>query len=197
MPGCDPLSQTGLPPGRDRPWLNWVGEVPTELAQRLACDGIVWRVVLDQRTGLPLDVGRKHRLVPWWIRKALWARDRGCRWPGCDIPAEWADAHHIVPWWTGGITAIEQLVTLCRFHHGLVHEGRWRLSLDRATGDVWITRPDNTPYELGPSRPWTTPSHQGPRTSGQPGHLGAATPPATPDRTTDPPRSMDRPPDDG
>jgi hypothetical protein len=39
----DPLTRAGVPPAPDRPWLNWIGEVSPELAQRLACDSIVWR----------------------------------------------------------------------------------------------------------------------------------------------------------
>jgi hypothetical protein len=123
----------------------------------------VWRLVLDPITGRPLDVGREYRIVPPWIRKAVHARDRTCRWPGCDVPADWTDSHHEVPWYLGGTTDAEHLLSLCRWHHGLVHEGRWRLTLDHTTGEVHIKRPDGTPYELGPSRPWTTPSRQGPR----------------------------------
>lgn len=44
---------------------------------RFACDADIWRVILDPGTGQPLDVGRRHRLVPPWIRRALHARDRG------------------------------------------------------------------------------------------------------------------------
>jgi hypothetical protein len=110
----DLLTAAGVPPSPERPWLNWVGEVSREVAQRLACDSTLWRVVLDRSTGLPLDVGREHRIVPWWIRKALQARDRTCRWPGCDIPGAWTDAHHEIPWWDGGTTDIHHLISLCR-----------------------------------------------------------------------------------
>ena len=176
-PACvgDSVTQAGVPELPVRPYLSWVGEVSTALAQRLACDGIIWRLILDPRNGLPLDVGDKYRIAPPWIRKALWARDRTCRWPGCDVPAQWTDAHHIVPWWKEHRTDVTGMVSLCRYHHGLVHEGQWHLHFDNATGEVSITRPDGTPYELAPSRPWTTPSHQGPRLH------------PSPRETTDPP----------
>jgi len=51
----------------------------------------------DPATGRPLDVGRTHRLVPHWLRKALHARDRRCRFPGCQAPVAWTGAHHLTP----------------------------------------------------------------------------------------------------
>ena len=159
------------------------------MAQRLACDGVLWRLVLDPRTGLPLDVGRKLRIVPWWMRKAIRARDRTCRWPGCDVPSEWTDAHHVTAWWRGGATAVEQILSLCRYHHMRVHEGKWTLRMDNATGEVWVRRPDGSPYELGPSRPWTSPSRQGPQPTTPPNKQGRPTPPSrtTQPRVNDPP----------
>ena len=43
-------------------------------------------------------------------RKALVVRDKGCRFPGCDRPADWTDAHHMQHWADGGKTVIENLV---------------------------------------------------------------------------------------
>jgi hypothetical protein len=154
----DALTAAGIPELPEAAWLNWAGTIPTTLAQRLACDCDIWRVVLDQATGLPLEVGRAHRLVPHWMRKALHARDRGCRWPGCDAPVAWTDAHHLIAWFLGGRTDIDKLVSLCRWHHVKVHEGHWSIHLDPTTGEVTVTRPDGTPYELGPSLPHTTPT---------------------------------------
>ena len=47
--------------------------------------------------GLPLDVGRTARTEPPGLRRALEARDRGCRWTQCGALAAWATAHHINP----------------------------------------------------------------------------------------------------
>ena len=154
-PSTGPHVAAGLAAPSEPAHLSWFGAVPDELAQRIACDCDVWRAVLDPATGLPLELGRTHRLVPHWLRKALHARDRGCRWPGCGAPVAWTDAHHLRAWYDGGPTDVDNLLCLCRFHHGKVHEGRWRIQLDRATGQVHVTRPDGRPYELGPSRPWT------------------------------------------
>jgi hypothetical protein len=153
-PPPDPLTEAGIPPLPDPPWLQWIGDIAPEVAQRIACDCDVWRIILDPATGLPLDLGRTHRIVPHWLRKALHARDRTCRWPSCDVPAAWTDAHHAeLPWYYGGQTNIDELLSLCRHHHVLAHEGKWAIRLDHTTGEVHVTRPDGTPYELGPSQP--------------------------------------------
>jgi hypothetical protein len=129
-------------------WLEWIGDIPARTAERIACDADVWRAVLDPATGQPLDVGRAHRLVPHWIRKALLVRDRGCRFPGCHAPPAWTDAHHLRAWAQGGATDLTNLIMLCRFHHGLVHEGGWRIHYDTRRDTVAATRPDGRPYEI-------------------------------------------------
>jgi predicted restriction endonuclease len=61
------------------------------------------------------------------MRRGLVARDKHCRFPGCDIPASWTDAHHIRHWADGGPTKLWNLILMCRRHHRLVHEGGWQL----------------------------------------------------------------------
>lgn len=51
--GLDPLCQAGVPPLPQPTWLDWFGEVPAALAQRLTCDASVWRIVLDPPPGSP------------------------------------------------------------------------------------------------------------------------------------------------
>jgi hypothetical protein len=95
--------------------------VAAETARRLACDCSVVRIVENEK-GEPLDVGRKTRTIPPAIRRALNSRDRGCRFPGCCFK-RYVDGHHVKHWANGGETKLGNLVTLCRFHHRLVHEG--------------------------------------------------------------------------
>jgi hypothetical protein len=93
-----------------------------ETVRRLACDASLVTVLEDEE-GEPLNVGRKTRSIPPAIRRALNARDRGCRFPGCPN-THFVDAHHIHHWAQGGETRLSNLVQLCRFHHRQVHEGR-------------------------------------------------------------------------
>jgi hypothetical protein len=98
-----------------------------ETARRLACDASL--VEVTERDGRLLALGRKRRTVSPSLRRALTARDRGCRFPGCER-TRFADAHHVRHWSRGGETNLENLVLLCRRHHRLVHERGYELSLD-------------------------------------------------------------------
>jgi hypothetical protein len=69
----------------------FTGPIHPSDIERLLCDCDISRVVTGP-SGLPLDVGRKHRTPTPALRKALVVRDEGCRWPGCDRPAGFCDA---------------------------------------------------------------------------------------------------------
>ena len=86
-----------------------------ETARRLACDASIVRIISDAR-GEPLDVGRRTRTIPPALRRALDARDKGCRYPGC-THRRYVDGHHVRHWADGGETKLSNLVSLCRFHH--------------------------------------------------------------------------------
>ena len=94
--------------------------VPVETVRRLGCDASLV-LLRESATGEPLDVGRKTRSIPPAIRRALNARDRGCRFPGC-THARYLDAHHVEHWARGGATKLPNLIALCRYHHRRVHE---------------------------------------------------------------------------
>jgi hypothetical protein len=95
--------------------------LPAETVRRLGCDCSVVMLVEDA-DGEPLSVGRKTRSIPPALRRALNSRDQGCRFPGC-THTRYVDAHHVQHWAHGGETKASNLVSLCSFHHRLVHEG--------------------------------------------------------------------------
>jgi Domain of unknown function (DUF222) len=152
-----PAPAQAAPPttlGREPAWLEWIGDIPDPVAHRIACDADVWPAIINPTTAQPLTVGRAHRLVPHWIRKALHIRDRGCRFPGCHAPPAWTDAHHLHTWADGGRTDLHNLLLLCRYHHCLVHEGGWSLHYNTHTNTVTANRPNGNPYEIR-GRPYT------------------------------------------
>ena len=72
-----------------------------------------------------LGVSRRTRTISPALRRALEARDRGCRFPGCGL--RFTDAHHVRHWADGGETSLANLVLLCSYHHRLVHEEGWQV----------------------------------------------------------------------
>ena len=95
-----------------------------------------------------LDVGRRTRTIPPALRRALDARDRGCRFPACGL--RFTDAHHIVHWADGGETKLENTVLLCRRHHRRVHEGGYRVCSDRNGQVVFFTPKGHALFEAPP-----------------------------------------------
>jgi Domain of unknown function (DUF222) len=93
------------------------------------------------RDGLPLGVGRTMRTEPPGLRRALEARDRGCRWPGCGALATWATAHHLTPWSKGGATSLDDLALFCHVHHHyFIHLLGWTIT-GTPNGTLHFTHP--------------------------------------------------------
>ena len=78
--------------------------------------------VFEDASGNPLDVGRKQRTVSTSLRRALYARDRCCTFPGCHRKRH-LDGHHLEHWIHGGETSLENTTLLCTYHHRRLHEG--------------------------------------------------------------------------
>jgi hypothetical protein len=98
--------------------------VSAETSRRLSCDAAVIEIG-HSPDGSILDVGRRTRTIPPAVRRALEARDRGCRFPGCGL--RFTNAHHVKHWADGGETKLGNLLLLCGHHHRLVHEQGWRV----------------------------------------------------------------------
>jgi hypothetical protein len=112
--------------------------VSAETSQRLACDAS--RVVLrHDAEGRITEVGARTRTIPPALRRALQARDRGCRFPGCGLRV--AQGHHLRHWAAGGPTTLGNLCLLCRRHHRAVHEEGYRVER-QPDGALRFYRPD-------------------------------------------------------
>ena len=81
------------------------------------------------RTANPLDVGRKQRTVSTPLKRALYARDRGCTFPGCHRK-RYVDGHHLKHWINGGETTPDNMTLLCTHHHKKLHEGGFSIVKD-------------------------------------------------------------------
>ncbi|MBL4797915.1 MAG: HNH endonuclease [Oleispira sp.] len=99
-----------------------------DAARRLACDaGLL--VVREDSAGNVLDIGRRSRIIPIAMSRALAIRDGGCQFPGC-CENRYVEGHHIKHWADGGETKLDNLVTLCRYHHRELHRGAFFLSVN-------------------------------------------------------------------
>ncbi|MGO4604459.1 DUF222 domain-containing protein [Terrabacter sp. 2YAF2] len=107
------------------------------VVRRMACDAEIIPMVLGA-DGEPLDVGRRRRLFTRGQRLALIARDKGCSWTGCTVPASWCDAHHVIHWRHGGRTSLLNAALLCPKHHTEVHD-RGLTATVTALGVTWHT----------------------------------------------------------
>jgi hypothetical protein len=94
-------------------------------ARRIGCDCEV--IAVTERDGLPINVGRRQKTIPPRLRMALEIRDRSCRFPGCGVPARRTEGHHIRHWADEGPTDLDNLLSLCVFHHHRHHDGGFQI----------------------------------------------------------------------
>jgi len=107
--------------------LAGIGRIPASTGQRLACDGELTTVLLDDQGAVRgLRTERRYFTVPQ--RRAMIGRDGDrCPWPWCDRPATWSDGHHLVWASRGGPTTVANGALPCPAHHTMCHEGGWTL----------------------------------------------------------------------
>ena len=97
--------------------------------ETVLCDADVTPIVFAD--GQPIGVGNTASTIPEKVRAAVIARDGCCRFPGCRMPAAWADVHHVRARADGGDACIENLLLLCRRCHRRVHRYRWKIALQQ------------------------------------------------------------------
>lgn len=125
--------------------------VHPETLRRILCDSAAV-ILAHHKTGCggtSMDIGRRSRVVPRRLRRALMLRDKGCGAPGC-TNTRYLHAHHVIHWSNVGPTALWNLVLLCPAHHHLVHEGGYSVTADGRGGFAFHT-PDATPIEPVPA----------------------------------------------
>jgi hypothetical protein len=130
-----------------------VGDGPAisvSTAQMLACTAALsWMTHGD--AGAVLALGRRRRRPSSAIRRAARERDHcRCRFPGCE--SRRTDLHHIQHWVNGGRTDLDNLISLCPYHHKLVHD-RGYLIAASPPGGFSFSRPDGTPLPACPPLP--------------------------------------------
>jgi hypothetical protein len=91
--------------------------IPVRTVIELATDSQLMSVLLDPNGGV-MSYGQTRRLAPPGLRLALYARDRGCCFPGCDRPPAWTQAHHFDEFVADhGPTSVANMGLVCGVHH--------------------------------------------------------------------------------
>jgi hypothetical protein len=156
------------------------GTLTVAEALRLAAGQQVIPAVLDDAGGI-VSFGRRRRLASPGQRLALFARDRGCSFPGCGRSAAQSQVHHATDWTNLGPTDLDNLTLCCGYHN------------NEAPRQGWSTRMiDKVPYWIPPA--WRDPTRTPIRN--QVHHPERALDPS-PDRSPDRPlgQPLDRSPD--
>jgi hypothetical protein len=119
-------------------------------AQMITCSSaLTW--MRHDSAGRLLDLGRRRRRPNAALRRAARDRDRcRCRFPGCE--SRRVDLHHIQYWSNGGHTKLDNLVSLCKRHHMLVHERGYLIAAARNRTFTFY-RPDGTALPPSPALP--------------------------------------------
>jgi len=129
--------------------LMFTGPVTASTVRKIACDAEIIPVLLGGE-GRVLDIGRASRVFPPHIRKAITARDQGCSFPQCTIPAPWCEAHHVTYWSRGGSTGTDNGTLLCSHHHHLIHKEQWTIQM--RSGIPWFIPPPHVDPGQTPRR---------------------------------------------
>jgi hypothetical protein len=126
--------------------------ISVSTAQMLTCTAALsWMTHGD--AGTVLALGRRRRRPSSAIRRAARERDHcRCRFPGCE--SRRTDLHHIQHWANGGRTDLENLISLCPWHHKLVHDRGYLIAAPpAANGTFAFFCPDGTPLPSSPPLP--------------------------------------------
>ena len=115
-----------------------VGVIPGDVVAGICArfDTHIRRVLLDEATGTTVETGSAGYRPSAAVRRFVTTRDGHCRAPGCARAARFCDLDHVVSWPIGK-TEPPNLLTLCRRHHRMKHQTRWRVVMTRDGVCTW------------------------------------------------------------
>ncbi|CQD19158.1 REP13E12 repeat protein [Mycobacterium lentiflavum] len=106
---------------------------------RLARHAHHYLAVFDKGKAVSLYHGK--RLASPGQRIVLYAKDRGCTAPGCDVGGYYCEVHHITDYATCHTTDIDNLTLACGTHHRMLRPTGWT-TRKHPNGDTqWIPPP--------------------------------------------------------
>ncbi|KZS63904.1 hypothetical protein A4G27_01165 [Mycobacterium kansasii] len=112
--------------------------VPMSDVIRLARHAHHYLAVFDQ--GKALALYHTKRLASPGQRIMLYAKERGCTAPGCDVKGYYGEVHHVIPYAQSPTTDINQLTFACGPHHKLLDNG-WTTHKNTHGDTEWLPPP--------------------------------------------------------
>jgi hypothetical protein len=100
--------------------------VPVEVAKRWLDPEARAILVLLSKTKAIEAYSSTQRLFTEQQRLAMYARDRGCTYPGCDTPLAWTDAHHVTDYKITRRTSVDDGALVCGAHHDSFERMGWK-----------------------------------------------------------------------
>ncbi|MGO3328672.1 DUF222 domain-containing protein, partial [Gordonia sp. (in: high G+C Gram-positive bacteria)] len=105
--------------------------IPVSELVEIAAHATPHLAVFKNNTSEVLYLGRGKRFASKAQRLAMFARDRGCTGPGCDVPFARTEAHHTTRWESGGRTDVDNLGAACGKHNRAegTGPGKWETAV--------------------------------------------------------------------
>jgi hypothetical protein len=149
MPASGGITATVLLVSDLKDWVQGTGTVstghggiiPTTEARRWTDAQTRYLHLLLDDLNRPVDLFTSpRRLFSEAQRLAMAVRDRGCSFPGCDVPAQRCQAHHIQDHHDGGPTSLTNGTLLCGYHHRNFAKFGWQCRMTDGRPE-WIPPP--------------------------------------------------------
>ena len=105
---------------------------------RLAGHAHHYLAIFDK--GKALALYHTKRLASPAQRIVLYAKDRGCSFPDCSVPANLCEAHHCNPYAINPVTDVNDLTLACGLNHPLAERG-WTTRKNQRGDTEWIPPP--------------------------------------------------------
>jgi hypothetical protein len=106
---------------------------------RLASHAHHYLAIFDK--GQAIGLYHTKRLASPGQRIVLYAKDRGCSFPNCDVPGYLTEVHHVTDYAKCRTTDVNDLTQGCGPHHKLVTCGGWRTRKLKNGETEWIPPP--------------------------------------------------------
>lgn len=120
--------------------IDGFGPIDGPHARYLAlCNDARWRrLVTEPVTGQLMDLSTEAYRIPEQVKRYVRARDRHCRFPGCETPARHTDTDHVIAWPDGPTTA-DNLACASRGHHRVKTHSGWHVRTGPDSSLIWTS----------------------------------------------------------